>query len=204
MSRNARGQITEDAFKAAARAVFARKGFLRATIADIAEEAGRSSASFYNYFDTKESLLAHLADEFPVEVVGRAEAGYRRDATPRQDIEEKVRAYWTTYRDKLPELVGVFQVAMVDDEFALRWRVTRQGGIDTMAKLIRKAQRQGYAPGMDARTTASALGAMLEHYCYVWLAAGGDHNSPALNEERSIATLSEIWYRAVYWSETRI
>lgn len=178
-----------------------RQGFLRTTIADIAAEAGRSSASFYNYFDTKESLLANLADEFRDEVVQRHKARYRREDEPRVAIEEMVRAYWTTYKDRLPELVGVFQVAMVDEAFAARWRETRQFGIDRMATVIRRAQKAGYSPGVDPRLAASALGSMLEHFCYVWLAAGGDGSALTVDDDRAIATLSGLWYHAVYWTD---
>lgn len=45
---------------AAASAVFARKGFDRATVTDIAREAGLAEGSIYNYFRSKEELLVHI------------------------------------------------------------------------------------------------------------------------------------------------
>src|SRR5574337_1289444 len=45
---------------AAAARVFARKGFDRATISEIAEAAGLAEGSIYNYFRSKEELLAHI------------------------------------------------------------------------------------------------------------------------------------------------
>lgn len=50
-----RGQIL-----AAAALIFARKGFDRATIAAIARAAGLAEGSIYNYFRSKEDLLAHI------------------------------------------------------------------------------------------------------------------------------------------------
>ena len=47
-----KGRATDEAFKEAARVVFARDGYLNAKITDIAAEAGRSAASFSNYYDT--------------------------------------------------------------------------------------------------------------------------------------------------------
>ena len=44
---------TDEAFREAARLVFARDGYLNAKISDIAAAAGRSVASFYNYYATK-------------------------------------------------------------------------------------------------------------------------------------------------------
>ena len=44
----------------AAAVIFARKGFDRATIADIAQAAGLAEGSIYNYFRSKDELLAYL------------------------------------------------------------------------------------------------------------------------------------------------
>jgi AcrR family transcriptional regulator len=44
----------------AAMVIFARKGFDRATIADIAKAAGLAEGSIYNYFRSKDELLAHI------------------------------------------------------------------------------------------------------------------------------------------------
>ena len=62
-----KGRQTDEAFREAARLVFARDGYLNAKISDIAAAAGRSVASFYNYYDTKADLLIALAEEFHAE-----------------------------------------------------------------------------------------------------------------------------------------
>jgi AcrR family transcriptional regulator len=51
-----RGQLTQSAIGAATRRVIARKGSLAATVAPIAAEAGRSSAS-YSYYDSNEAMV---------------------------------------------------------------------------------------------------------------------------------------------------
>ena len=45
---------------AAAAVVFARKGFDRATVTEIARAAGLAEGSIYNYFRSKEELLVHI------------------------------------------------------------------------------------------------------------------------------------------------
>ena len=45
---------------AAASAIFARKGFDRATVTDISRAAGLAEGSIYNYFRSKEELLVHI------------------------------------------------------------------------------------------------------------------------------------------------
>lgn len=53
----------------AARKVFPEKGYEASTIADIAYEAGLSSAAIYQYFDSKESLFRELIEGFSFQEV---------------------------------------------------------------------------------------------------------------------------------------
>src|SRR3989337_4485702 len=55
LSETRRTQILDAAVR-----VFARRGFDRATIKDIARSAGLSEGSIYNYFRSKEELLVHI------------------------------------------------------------------------------------------------------------------------------------------------
>lgn len=55
LSETLKTQILEAALR-----VFARKGFDRATISDIARAARLSEGSIYNYFRSKEDLLVHI------------------------------------------------------------------------------------------------------------------------------------------------
>ncbi|MBX6376949.1 MAG: TetR/AcrR family transcriptional regulator [Clostridia bacterium] len=54
----------QQALLAAARRVFARKGYHGATVRDIAEEAGVATGTFYLYFRNKEASFLALIDEF--------------------------------------------------------------------------------------------------------------------------------------------
>lgn len=194
-----RGERTRRAFRDGAKRVVATKGFLRTTVTDIAAEAGKSPASFYNYYDSKEDLLEELAEEFRQDTAQRAQPAYKHGVPAERVIEESVRAYWESYKQHVAELVGVFQVAMIDDRFAERWREIRMSGIVTMADGVRRAQAQGYCPGVDPWLTASAIGSMLEHFCYVVLAQGGAFRDRPFEDEDAIRAMSSIWFRAVYW-----
>lgn len=62
--RNARRKArTRAALLGAARRLFAETGFEQTTIAEIAEGADTAVGSFYNYFHTKDELLAALLEE---------------------------------------------------------------------------------------------------------------------------------------------
>jgi len=163
-----KGRATDEAFKEAARVVFARDGYLNAKITDIAAEAGRSAASFYNYYDTKADLLIALAEEFHA------------------------------YAKRRGELIGIFQAAMVEGRFRDRWLELRGEAITRIAGEVRAAQAHGYCPGVDPVMTASALSAMLEHFCYIWLGQGGEKDV-AFDDEQALDAVATIWVKAVYW-----
>lgn len=192
-----RGRETLAAIDVAARKVIADKGALRTTVADIAKEAGRAPASFYGYYTSKEDLLKHWAQEFQSDVQGRALPAFASGLTHRQRVEQSARAHWETYRDRLAEMVGVSQMAMVSDEFAQYWHEMCQPAVDAIAETIRRAQREGYCPDLRPQVTASAIVAMLNQFCYDHLATPGV--SRDVTDDEAIAALADIWYRAIFW-----
>ncbi|MGV0625649.1 TetR/AcrR family transcriptional regulator [Mycolicibacter minnesotensis] len=194
-----RGRDTQARLERAAREVIARKGFFKTTITDITTEARRSPAAFYHYFDSKEDLLASLAEDFRAIARNRAVQAFHPGQDLRDIIEKSVQAHWDTYREHLGVMVGVFQLAMINDEFAQRWRDMCGDAIDWVAQTVRMAQRKGYAPGADPELVGSAIVAMLNHFTYVWLVAGGDIAGRELDEDAAIKTLTDTWYHSVSW-----
>jgi AcrR family transcriptional regulator len=193
-----KGRETDEAFRDAARTVFARDGYLNARISDIAEAAGRSVASFYNYYDTKADLLIALAEEFHAEATAMAVLPYRAGLSHEDALREAVAGFWRTYAKRRGELIGIFQAAMVEGQFRDRWLELRGEAIRRIASEVRGAQARGYCPGIDPVMTASALSAMLEHFCYIWLGQGGEKDVP-FDDELALDAVATIWVNAVYW-----
>jgi AcrR family transcriptional regulator len=193
-----KGRATDSAFKDAARLVFARDGYLNAKISDIAAAAGRSPASFYNYYETKADLLIALAEEFHSEAMSLAVLPYRAGLAREEALREAVAGFWRTYAKRRGELMGIFQAAMVEGRFRDRWLELRAEAITRIAAEVRAAQADGYCPGVDPVMTASALSAMLEHFCYIWLGQGGEKDVP-FDDERALDAVATIWAKAVYW-----
>ena len=193
-----KGRETDEAFRDAARAVFARDGYLNAKISDIAAAAGRSVASFYNYYDTKADLLIALAEEFHAEATAMAVLPYRAGMSHEEALRQAVAGFWRTYSARRGELIGIFQAAMVEGRFRDRWLEIRGEAVGRIAAQVRRAQSQGFCPGVDPVLTASALSAMLEHFCYIWLGQGGEKDVP-FDDERALDALATIWVKSVYW-----
>ena len=200
-----KGRATRHSFQEAARRVFERDGYLNARLSDIADEAGKSMASFYNYFESKEALLADLAADFDAELQARVAEAFRHERPPEAALRDAIAAFYRHYQRRLPEAIGIFQASMVNPTFAAQWREIRTNGVRTIAVGIRRAQAHGFAPGLDPLLAASALSSMIEHFCWVWMAGEGDatgvDHAAAEFDDHAIDTLWQLWSHAVYWTD---
>jgi AcrR family transcriptional regulator len=197
--RLTKGARSSARFRLAAQEVFARDGYLLAKVEDIAKEADLSAASFYNYYDSKADVLAALAREFHEDTSRKIAEPYRAGRPHEEAVREAITIFWSTYRDRLGVLSGVYQASMVDDAFLQQWRLVRAEALRFISSGIAAAQREGYCPGLDRYYTASALSSMLEQSCYVWLYQGGDSEDAICDDQRAIDALVNIWYRTIYW-----
>ncbi|OBH06770.1 MULTISPECIES: TetR/AcrR family transcriptional regulator [unclassified Mycobacterium] len=187
-----RGRRTQAAIDVAARTVIARKGILATTIADIAAEAGRSAASFYNYYDSKEAMVRQWALRFRDEITERARAVTAHGLSNRERAYAAAAAQWQTYRNRLAEIISVYQLAMVNDDFARYW--AEIGALPTafISESVRRAQAEGYCPDDDPQLIAEAILAMFNQFCYVQLTRPDEPDDAAC-----IRTLANIYYRAI-------
>jgi AcrR family transcriptional regulator len=193
-----RGRQTQAAIDAAARTVVARKGILATTISDIAAEAGRSTASFYNYYDSKEAMVRQWAVRFRDEARDRAKAATAPDLSNRERAHRAAAAHWHTYRNRLAEIISVSQLAMISDDFAQYWAEICELPISLVTAMVKRAQRQGYCTADDPHLIAVALVSMLNQFCYVQLSGDG---AKSADDEACIATLAAIFYRTIYHEE---
>jgi AcrR family transcriptional regulator len=198
-----RGRRTQAAIDAAARTVIARKGILATIIADIAAQAGRSTASFYNYYDSKEAMVREWALRFRDEANQRTLTVTRHGLTNRERAQQAAAVHWHTYRNRLAEIVSVSQLAMINDDFAQYWADICAIPTSFITEMVRRAQAQGYCAGDDPQLIAVAIVAMFNQFCYLQLAGPGLSLAGAPDDQACIDTLANLFYRAIYCKEVR-
>jgi AcrR family transcriptional regulator len=198
-----RGRRTQAAIDAAARTVIARKGILAATVADIAAEAGRSTASFYNYYDSKEAMVRQWALRFRDEANQRAKTVVQHGLSDRERAHEAAAAHWNTYRNRLAEIISVSQLATVNDDFAQYWAEICAVPVSFIAETVRRAQADGYCAGDDPQLIAEAIVAMFNQFCYLQLGGARSQVTGDPDDEACINTLANIFFRAIYYKEVR-
>ncbi|BCI78441.1 TetR family transcriptional regulator [Mycolicibacterium sp. TY66] len=190
-----RGRQTQAAIDSAARAVIARKGILATTISDIAAEAGRSTASFYNYYDSKEAMVHEWAQRFRDEARERALPAISAELTNWERSHQAAAAHWETYRHRLAEVIAISQLAMINEDFAQYWSEICELPISLIVSMVKHAQQQGFCPDDNPRLVAVALVSMLNQFCYTQLSGDG---ATTADDDACVTTLANIFYRTIY------
>lgn len=79
--------------------VFARDGYDRASMAQLAAECGVSKALLYHYYASKEALLFDVIETHLAHLVAAVRTANRRDGEPEARLEALVAALLEAYRD---------------------------------------------------------------------------------------------------------
>jgi AcrR family transcriptional regulator len=197
-SRKTKAAQTEIALKEAARRVFARSGYLNAKITDITTEAGRSAGSFYKHFASKQEVLQALLTDWLTQAgdeLSTHEAG--DDLSQRPALRARVAAYWHTYRAHLPEIQALGQAALIDPQFAEQVARIRHAQLQTMRDHLERLQAQGFRLPGDPAVLASAFNALLEGFCTIWIAGGGEPIGRTLEDDEAIDTLTGLLHHGL-------
>ena len=194
----AKGRQTRDAIDAAARKLFAERGFHGTTLADITSAAGRTTASFYRYYSDKEDLLVSLAHSFLVDVVMPSGLTVHLPSSPddQQFFTAVVTGYWNMFKQNIGIMIAVNQLTDTDPRFADVQNEFRRFGIDMVAASVRRAQEQGYGGDLDPEHTGAAIALLFENFTVVSLRPSG--LGLQISDADAISTLSTIWKKTLY------
>jgi AcrR family transcriptional regulator len=191
--RRARAAQTQAALKAAARRVFARKGYLNTKIVDITAEAGRAAGSFYNHFTSKEELLEALAADLFAEGSRRSTAnGRHHDLADPAELRNYVATTWYVYRDHRPEISALIEAGLVHEGLARRIGDLRAGRVRILERHLIGLRAAGQELPGDPAIVASATVSLLEQFCTTWLINGGDPPGRQLDDDEAIDTLTRF------------
>jgi len=184
-----------EAILEAAESVFARSGYDRATMAEIAGRAGYSAANLYNLFESKEHLFRALFEERGETFLARMREALAAGPDPRGAIDRAFDA-GTSYALEKRDLF-LFYIRVTQ---GFEWKVRQEIGereaarhralVDDVARVFERGIRDGqFAPG-DARLYALAMFGAMTSVC-AWLL----ENEPAEQLEARLRALREMLVR---------
>lgn len=162
----AKGEDRRQRILSVAERLLARNGWRNTSLAQIAKEAGVTSAGLLHHFESKEQLLNAVLDARDLDDDAHADrSGDLADEIKRVS-ERFVRA---------PELVGTFTVLLVENiqpDAPLHDRLLKrqQDARDIVADIIRRGQLSGrYRPDFDPATKAVEILAFVNGMETSWL-----------------------------------
>ena len=149
----------------AAKEVFFDKGIHRATMDDVAAQAEVSKGTVYLYFQSKESILAHLLLEGLSILLSQLEAAYapNEPLSAERRLRQLAEAYWQ-FAKTYPHY---FRLLMALDRGRFRERVSAEvyqeilkestRGLELVANAIRRGMEQGMFTADDPLLAAGVL-----------------------------------------------
>ena len=140
---------------AAARKVFAEKGYEEATARDIVRETDLATGTFYNYFPDKQAAFSALLDEMSEK--GRALARAQR-LKPGSSLEDRVAGAYRAYLEWAVEEEEMFEVFRRNAQ-AISLMPDREAfelGISELMEDLREWVEQGDLPPLDLDYLATA------------------------------------------------
>ena len=184
---------------AAAKRVYSRKGFLSATIEDIAAEARVSVGTIYSYYKSKEDLYVSLLFE-SMEIFSRELTKILRS---RRRPDRKLRDAWNffyRFREEFPESYRVFFLfhrqgfpAAVPE--ATLQELNRRAGRNfaLAAAIVKEAMEAGIYREGNAREVVDILWSMFMGLVHL--------SETRANLSLRVATLAELHAHAFEWLE---
>ncbi len=149
----------------AAREVFFEKGIHRATVDDVAAQAEVSKGTVYLYFQSKESILAHLLLEGLSILLSQLEDAYapNEPISPEKRLRQLAEAYWQ-FAQTHP---NYYRLLMALDRGRFRERVPKETyqeilsestrGLQLVAEAIRRGAEEGAFAAEDPLLAAGVL-----------------------------------------------
>lgn len=171
-----RSARTADRLRQGAREAFTDLGWQGTRVQDIVSRAGVSHGTFYNYYENRAAVLDDLVRASQADFVALASSRWEASDV-RGALERIIGGFLDVYRRDAPILRTWLQAARDERGFSELYRESRALFVDRVAEqLAATVAASGRADaGPPARTLASVLVAMVEHFAYSWTVLGEEH-----------------------------
>lgn len=166
-----------------ATAVFAEKGYHRASVRDIARATGMSLAGLYYYFTSKQQLLFLIADHSHSGMLERGLAGLAGATDPRDKLGRLIRAHLEYALEDMDRIkVLSHEIGSLHGEYLAKVVEKRKRYFAALVGILRELRGNGAGNGRDLRTAAAGLFGML-NWIYTWYKPGRDPDAATLAEQ---------------------
>lgn len=177
--------------------LFARKGFFKTSMAEVAQEAEFSVGSLYQFFPSKEAVYVALMEEKFEEYLAlvRREVGLAKTVPDQLDalIATKL-GFFEKHRNFFRIYVTEWGVGECSIKGALGERISSLRGeyLALLTKTMRAGIRRGLFKKLDAEEMAHLFNGMMNAIIHPWIASAGEESLTA-----KATTLRDVFLRGV-------
>lgn len=174
---------------------FTAAGYAGTTVADIAEEAGVSLGTFYQYFADRKDVIAALAADAARVMLDGAEAAWPIEEG-RAGVRKLIRAMVKVYALTAAMQAVWEEVTHVDRELAFLRRELNRAFTDSLRQSLERGRGAGLLRAdMDPAGAALALSSMVDRTCYLQFVV--DRPRTAHLVDHTTDLLTDIWWAAI-------
>ncbi len=177
------GEKHHDIIDAAVK-TFARTGYHRTRVADIAREAGIADGTVYIYFENKEDILVSLFQDLMIRFVDNLYG----ELIHCQDANEKLKTIITYHLTTLagkPDQARVTQIELRQIDEAINEGISRplKKYFDLIEEVIEEGKKQGlYRHNVDTKTARKVVFGGIDEVVTCWVMSRKRYDLTALSE----------------------
>ena len=165
--------------------VFAREGFFKAKVSQIAEDAGLAPGTVYLYFKNKEDVLISVFEDRMEEIVSRFRSALIEEENGCSRLGRLVRMHLSLFQAD-PDLAACFQVELRQSSRFMRGDV--KSGLQEYLDLIRDVVEYGRAEGVFRREISAGLVThlifgTLDEVVSTWVMSGMKYNLVSFSDQ---------------------
>ena len=194
--RHEQAAATRRQLLAAAGAVFEDKGYQATTVGAITDRANTAHGTFYLYFRNKEDAFCRVVEAVIVDELAVA-AAVAIGPDARRGIEEGIRGFLAVYHRHDGLWRALLEGMMQSPRVQQMWLELRRDLVLRLSAAFAAQQREGKLRAFEPTMAAHALAAMTEWSAFTHLVLAEPAGEPA-QPEALVATLADLWYRAIY------
>ena len=196
LPKSAKAQRTRQKILEAARAVFAERGFAKATAEEISTKAGVGYGTFYLYFADKRQALHTILAEVDDHLyqLGQAESleKPRLGLGALAPIKVTISRFFDSFKAYSDVLKICHELSATDPDFKNQHDKVRARLVDRIKEHIVKGLELGNTRNVDPEIASVAIAGMVETIAVEWF-----FNNREWDREKVINTVAKLYYSAV-------
>jgi AcrR family transcriptional regulator len=187
---------TRQSLLTAAYDVFSEQGYRATSVQDIADRAGVSLGTFYQYFRDRSEIMTTLVEAGSAEIL-RSQPERWDPARGRLGLRRVIARFVETYAATVPFQRVWEEVRHVEPDLAPVHRTITRNLTAAVERSLREAQDANLARAdLDPGETARALTAMVDRYCHLAFAFDPREEGPP-DVDDVVDLLTTLWAGAI-------